>query len=52
MVKAGITDGQFTEITGEGVQEGIQVLTGVENTKQVSGAAAIGTAPGGQGGRR
>ncbi len=52
VVKAGITDGQFTEITGEGVQEGMQVLTGVENTKQVSGAAAIGTAPGGQGGRR
>jgi HlyD family secretion protein len=49
VVKAGITDGQFTEITGEGLQEGMQVLTGVESAKQT----ANGPAPlGGAGGRR
>jgi RND family efflux transporter MFP subunit len=48
VVKAGITDGQFTEITGEGLQEGMMILTGVENTKQANGSAA----PGGAGGRR
>ena len=47
VVKAGISDGQFTEVSGEGIQEGLQVLTGVENTKQ----GASGPAPG-QGGRR
>ncbi|BDU68361.1 hypothetical protein GETHOR_04620 [Geothrix oryzae] len=49
VVKAGITDGQFTEVTGEGLQEGLQILVGVENTKQANGTAAT---PGGQGGRR
>jgi HlyD family secretion protein len=50
VVKAGISDGQFTEITGEGLNEGLQVLVGVDNSKQASGAATpIG---GTQGGRR
>ena len=50
VVKAGISDGQFTEVTGEGLTEGLQVLVGVDNSKQASGAAApIG---GTQGGRR
>ena len=48
VVKAGITDGQFTEIMGEGLQEGAMVLTGVENAKQANGAAATGAT----GGRR
>jgi len=48
VVKAGITDGQFTEVTGEGLQEGLQILTGVENTKQTNGAAPLGAT----GGRR
>jgi HlyD family secretion protein len=48
VVKAGITDGQFTEVSGEGLQEGLQVLVGVENTKQAAGAAPLG----GPGGRR
>jgi len=48
VVKAGITDGQFTEVSGEGLQEGLQVLIGVENTKQAAGAAPLG----GPGGRR
>ncbi|GLH67205.1 efflux RND transporter periplasmic adaptor subunit [Geothrix edaphica] len=48
VVKAGITDGQFTEVTGEGLQEGMQILTGVENTKQTNGAAPMGAT----GGRR
>ncbi|WP_257306710.1 efflux RND transporter periplasmic adaptor subunit [Geothrix campi] len=48
VVKAGITDGQYTEVTGEGLQEGLQILIGVENTKQANGAAS----PGATGGRR
>ena len=48
VVKAGISDGQFTEVTGEGLVEGMQILTGVENTKQANGAAPIGAT----GGRR
>ena len=52
IVKAGVTDGQFTEVTSEGLQEGMQVLVGVENTKQAASGAAspLGGAPGGQGG--
>jgi HlyD family secretion protein len=51
VVKAGISDGQFTEVSGEGITEGLQVLVGVENPKQAGGAAApLGGAPGG--GRR
>lgn len=48
VVKAGITDGQFTEVSGEGVHEGLEVLTGVENTKQAAGAAQVGGAAGGR----
>ncbi|WP_257311082.1 efflux RND transporter periplasmic adaptor subunit [Geothrix fuzhouensis] len=47
VVKAGITDGQYTEVMGEGLQEGLQVLIGVENTKPANGATA-----GANGGRR
>ncbi|WP_243319015.1 efflux RND transporter periplasmic adaptor subunit [Geothrix paludis] len=47
VVKAGISDGQFTEITGEGLQEGMMILTGVENTKPTNGASG-----GTNGGRR
>ena len=39
-LKAGVTDGQFTEVSGEGVQEGIDVLVGVEDTKKAADAAA------------
>jgi HlyD family secretion protein len=47
-VKVGITDGQATEISGEGITEGLQVLVGVEDTKK----AQAGTAPiGGRMGR-
>ncbi len=48
-VKAGISDGQFTEITGENISEGLAVLTGVEDTKK---AATMATPIGGPGGRR
>jgi multidrug efflux pump subunit AcrA (membrane-fusion protein) len=48
VVKAGITDGQFTEVTGEGLQEGLAVLTGVENTKQTTNSAAPLGATGGR----
>ena len=40
-VKAGISDGQLTEISGEDLIEGQQVLVGVEDTKR----AATGVAP-------
>lgn len=46
-VKAGISDGQYTEVTGDGLAEGMQVLVGVENTKQANGASG-----GMNGGRR
>ena len=50
VVKAGISDGQFTEVTGEGLNEGLQILVGVDNSKQAGGSPApIG---GTQGGRR
>lgn len=40
VVKVGITDGQATEISGEGLSEGMQVLVGVEDTKRPATAAA------------
>lgn len=49
VVKAGISDGQFTEVSGEGLIEGMQLLVGVETAKQAGGAPPIG---GTQGGRR
>ena len=33
-VKAGISDGQFTEVSGEGLREGLPVLVGVEEAKK------------------
>ena len=45
VVKTGITDGQFTEITAEGLNEGIPVLIGVENTRTAAQAPLSG--PGG-----
>ena len=53
-VKAGVTDGQFTEVSGEGIQEGIEVLVGVEDPKKADSASArpvLGT-PGPPGGGR
>jgi len=53
VVKAGVSDGQFTEVSGEGLQEGLQILVGVENPKQAGAPAPMGTpGPGGMGGRR
>ncbi|WP_306590289.1 efflux RND transporter periplasmic adaptor subunit [Geothrix sp. 21YS21S-4] len=51
VVKAGVSDGQFTEVSGEGIHEGLAILTGVENTKQAASASPLGT-PGQGGGRR
>jgi HlyD family secretion protein len=45
-VKAGITDGQFTEVSGEGLSEGMQVLVGVEQQARTAGGAAPITGPG------
>ncbi len=48
-VKTGASDGMFTEVSGEGVTEGMVVLTGVEDLKKAAQAPApIGAA----GGRR
>ncbi|MDR3684712.1 MAG: efflux RND transporter periplasmic adaptor subunit [Geothrix sp.] len=40
VVKAGISDGQFTEVSGEGLTEGMQVLVGVDNSKQAGSSQA------------
>jgi HlyD family secretion protein len=48
-VKAGITDGQFTEVSGEGLSEGQQVLIGVEDTKRAAAGAPPLAGPGGGG---
>jgi len=50
VVKAGISDGQFTEVSAEGLTEGLQILVGVENNKQAGGSPAPLT--GTPGGRR
>ena len=41
-VTLGISDGQFTEVGGDGVTEGLAVLVGVEEQKQAEGARPIG----------
>ncbi len=50
VVKAGLSDGQFTEVSGEGLTEGIQVLLGVDNSKQAGGStpAPLSGSPGGR----
>jgi len=49
VVKAGISDGQFTEVSGEGLIEGMEILVGVDTSKQVSGSPApLGGTPGGR----
>ena len=40
IVRVGITDGQATEISGEGIREGMQVLVGVEDSKRANANAA------------
>ncbi len=40
VVKVGISDGQATEISGEGIVEGTQVLVGVEDPKRANVSAA------------
>ena len=49
VVKAGISDGQFTEVSGEGLTEGMQILFGVDNSKQAgSTPASPSGSPGGK----
>jgi len=49
-VKIGVTDGLFTEVSGEGVTEGMVVLTGIDDSGKKA-AMAQGSAPlGGPGG--
>ncbi len=53
VVKAGLTDGQFTEVTCDQLQPGAEIMVGVEEAKK-SNAAAMPGMPGmgGMGGRR
>ncbi len=46
-VKAGISDGQFTEVSGEQVTEGMAILVGAEDTKkaELKGASPLGGMP-------
>jgi len=48
-VKIGVSDGQFTEIRGDGVTEGMVVLTGIDDSGKKAAAAAA-TPLGGPGG--
>lgn len=41
-VTLGISDGQFTEVSGDGISEGMPVLVGIEEQKQAEGARPIG----------
>jgi HlyD family secretion protein len=41
-VTLGISDGQFTEVSGDGIAEGMALLVGVEEQKQAEGAQPIG----------
>ncbi|MDP2876052.1 MAG: efflux RND transporter periplasmic adaptor subunit [Holophaga sp.] len=45
-VKAGLTDGQFTEVSGEDLKEGMEILIGVEPSK--TAASPMGGMPGGR----
>ena len=47
IVKAGITDGQFTEISGENATEGMQVIVGVEDPKRAATSATAAPLTGG-----
>lgn len=44
-VQVGITDGRFTEVTGEGIQAGLQVLVGVEEAKSASNGSTTRVRP-------
>ena len=50
-VKIGVTDGQYTEIGGEGVSEGLVVLTGIDDSgkkaQMPQSASPLGGGPGG-----
>jgi HlyD family secretion protein len=41
-VRAGLTDGQFTEVEGPGLEEGMQVIVGVSTPAQNNGNNALG----------
>jgi HlyD family secretion protein len=51
-VKAGVSDGQFTEISGDNVTEGMVVLTGVDDPSKKAQAGAASPLGGGPGGPR
>ncbi|MFZ1614070.1 MAG: hypothetical protein WAT51_07855, partial [Holophaga sp.] len=51
-IKVGISDGQYTEVMGENLTEGMIVLTGVDDTKKAAVAATPIGGPQGPGGRR
>jgi hypothetical protein len=40
-VRTGVSDGMFTEVSGEGISEGMAVLTGVDDFKKsLNGSAS------------
>ncbi len=47
-VQVGITDGQFTEVSGADLSEGLQVLVGVEEAKKPASASTPLRVPGGR----
>ena len=50
-VKIGVSDGQFTEISGDGVSEGMAVLTGIDDSGRKAAASGQSASPlGGPGG--
>jgi len=51
-VKVGVSDGMFTEVSGEGLNEGLVILTGVDDAKKLNTSAAPLGGPGGPGGMR
>ena len=51
-VTVGVSDGQFTEVSGDGITEGLQVLTGIEDPNKKPVVAAAASPMGGGGGGR
>ncbi len=47
-VQVGITDGRFTEVSGENITEGLQILTGVEEAKASNNGTTRLRPPGGR----
>jgi len=49
-VKAGLSDGQFTEVSGEGLAEGMEILVGIQEAKKETNGQRPQSLTGGPGG--